>query len=641
MSKTPHALGDDLASLNEHELRRLVVEMRTRQKLGLVWESNAIERDRSLNNDVVLPRLNAELSVRAQGRPQGAPYDNLIIEGDNFDALRLLRTTHANKIRVILIDPPYNTGNDWIYNDRFVGENTRWRHSTWLEFLYQRLILARDLLTPDGAILLCIDDENRARLELLMDEVMPGGRKGSFTWRVRSGGNDTKGTLLSVNHEHVLVYGNDGFSFRGDSRDEAAYSNPDLDSRGDWSSGDLVKTHNATERPEAYYSIQNPETRVWYVCDPDSVWRFSSTTRPLKKKLQAAPMETLIAEKRILWPANEETVVYSCVRELKDAITLGTAPKQMAIYKRLTALKKRATTDAKAARLLSYIEPLEHWVGRTIGYGKPRYKRFRSDLKRDVTPLSSWLHPAAEGQADQGEDEEVMITVGATGEGTALYKKILDNKDFPYPKPLSLIMGLLDQATRKNDLILDFFAGSGTTAQAVLTLNEADGGSRRFIMVSSTEASRAAPTKNICRDVCAARIRKVLEGYQDMSGLPGDFGYITLDKLDPADARLDANHEQALQLLALRETLCALPVEKKPVMVVSASKDLAVVYLPQVNEPAIKALLAIEQPRLAVYSSRPQTVAERLSRSNKTGNSYAIGDVIMAGQARNSAGVAA
>jgi hypothetical protein len=141
--------------------------------------------------------------------------------------------------------------------------------------------------------------------------------------------------------------------------------------------------------------------------------------------------------------------------------------------------------------------------------------------------------------------------------------------------------------------------------------------------------------------VCAARIRKVLDGYQDVPGLAGDFGYITLDKLDPADARLDANYEQALQLLALRETLCALPVEKKPVMVVSASKDLAVVYLPQVNEPAIEALLAIEQPRLAVYSSRPQTVAERLSDSNKTGNSYAIGDVIMAGQARNSAGVTA
>ncbi len=198
MSKKINTLGDDLASLNEHELRRLVVEMRTRQKLGLVWENNAIERDRSLNNDVVLPRLNADLSVRAQGRPQGAPYDNLIIEGDNFDALRLLHTTHSNKIRVIYIDPPYNTGNkDWVYNDSYVGASDKWRHSQWLEFLYQRLTLARDLLTPDGVILVSINEENRARLELLMDEIFPGSKLGSFVWKTRSGSNDEQ-ALFSV-----------------------------------------------------------------------------------------------------------------------------------------------------------------------------------------------------------------------------------------------------------------------------------------------------------------------------------------------------------------------------------------------------------------------------------------------------------
>ena len=95
---------------------------------------------------------------------------NLIIEGDNYDSLRLLKSTHAGKVRVIYIDPPYNTGNkDWVYNDRYVGANDRWRHSQWLEFLYRRLTLAKDLLTQDGVIMVSINDENRARLELLMD----------------------------------------------------------------------------------------------------------------------------------------------------------------------------------------------------------------------------------------------------------------------------------------------------------------------------------------------------------------------------------------------------------------------------------------------------------------------------------------
>ncbi len=118
---------------------------------------------------------------------------------------------------MIYIDPPYNTGNkDWVYNDKFVSANDRWRRSQWLEFLYQRLTLARELLTSDGVILVSINDENRDRLGLLMDEVFPGRRVGSFVWRSRTGGNDAEGAFFSSNHEHVLVYGNSGFRFSGD-----------------------------------------------------------------------------------------------------------------------------------------------------------------------------------------------------------------------------------------------------------------------------------------------------------------------------------------------------------------------------------------------------------------------------------------
>ena len=169
------ALLQTLDTLNAAQLRRLLTEHLTEKKLGLYWESNAIERDAALNSHIVLPRLVAEKgyshhleNIAVTGTP------NLIIEGDNFDSLRLLKSTHAGKIRVIYIDPPYNTGNkDWVYNDHYVGANDRWRHSQWLEFLYRRLLLAKDLLTQDGVIMVSINDENRARLELLMDEVFP------------------------------------------------------------------------------------------------------------------------------------------------------------------------------------------------------------------------------------------------------------------------------------------------------------------------------------------------------------------------------------------------------------------------------------------------------------------------------------
>ena len=181
------ALLQNLQNLDAHALRRLLAEHLTRQKLGLYWESNAIERDAALNANIVLPRVVPDYGHAPEGVTH---HRNLIIEGDNFDSLRLLRATHGGKVRVIYIDPPYNTGNkDWVYNDNYVGANDRWRHSQWLEFLYQRLSLARELLTSDGVILVSINDENRSRLELLMDEVFPGRRLGTITWRTRQGSN--------------------------------------------------------------------------------------------------------------------------------------------------------------------------------------------------------------------------------------------------------------------------------------------------------------------------------------------------------------------------------------------------------------------------------------------------------------------
>jgi len=622
-----------ISSMNEEELRRELAEILTRQKLGLVWEHSAIERDRAINANVVLPRLDHGLSHNLGSEP----CQNLIIEGDNFDSLRLLRATHTNKIRVIYIDPPYNTGNkDWVYNDRYVGEKDRWRHSQWLEFLYQRITLAKDLLTPDGVLLVSIDDDNRSKLELMLDQVFPGGRLGSFVWKVRSGGNDAKGALLSINHEHVLAYGSPEFTFRGDRRDEGAFDNPDNDDRGPWVSGDLNKAHNAYQRPEAYYHIQHPETGVWYLGDMDSVWRFASLGRPQKKTLKADPIEKIIEEKRVLWPANEQTVAYETLEEIKRAIANGTAPKQLKIYKELNKIKQRAQSDDKARRLLEYIEPLESWVGRIIGYGKPRYKRFRSQLKRDVTPLSSWLNPSAEAQVDdEDDDDEIHLTVGATGEGTTLYKKILGNKDFPYPKPLSLLCALLDQATKPGDMVLDFFAGSATTAHAVMALNAKDQGGRRFILCSSTEATAQEPDRNVCRNVTAERVRRVMAGYGDEQGLGGSFGYLTLDVFDPADVQLDAGSHQIAQLLSLRlqGAVIAPPSYIDPMIILAKNADTAAIYLTTVNQEAIDAARALPHRRLLVFSSRPDTVRELLEAAGKVCDSRPAGKEIAAGQA--------
>jgi adenine-specific DNA-methyltransferase len=291
-------MGGKYGDLTREQLVQLLEKRDRAKKLGLVWERDEIEADRAIDADFVACAIDPALSDCP------APWRNLVIEGDNFDALRWLRMTFPARVKCICIDPPYNTGNkDWVYNDHFFDANDRFRHSTWLEFLYRRLALARDLLTEDGVILVSINDDSRAKLELLMEEALPGMRLGSLVWRSRTGGNEGGSAFLSDNHEHVLVYGKSGFRFAGTEKTFEMYSNSDQDPRGDWRSSDLTQPKTAAERPNSAYPLFDPETETWFPCNPDGVWRYASkaSVKPTAR-IRTKFMEDWIAEKRILFP---------------------------------------------------------------------------------------------------------------------------------------------------------------------------------------------------------------------------------------------------------------------------------------------------------------------------------------------------
>jgi len=244
--------------------------------------------------------------------------ENLYIEGDNLEVLKLLQETYLGKIKMIYIDPPYNTGKDFVYKDNFTQNKAEYDeesgnvdeeggrlvsnpdsngryHSDWLSMMYPRLKLARNLLKDDGVIFISIDDNEVGSLRKICDEVF-GVRSfvSEFVWKSRQNKDNRNATGVSVDHEHVVVYCKDPSfrSVRGAARNLQQYTNPDSDHRGRWASGNMVGLLPQDQRPNCHYDLVNPVTGINYG-KPNMGWRYDSNT-----------MDRLIVENRILWPSN-------------------------------------------------------------------------------------------------------------------------------------------------------------------------------------------------------------------------------------------------------------------------------------------------------------------------------------------------
>ncbi|WP_196872207.1 DNA methyltransferase, partial [Herbaspirillum sp. AP02] len=293
----------------------------------------------------------------------------------------------------------------------------------------------------------------------------------------------------------------------------------------------------------------------------------------------------------------------------------------------------------KTPLLTAELPDLDFWVGKPIGFDRPWFKRHLSDLQSEVRPVSSWVRGAVE--------EEILdeFTVGLaaqrSGTGEHSVNEILGFNAFPYPKPISLIKGLLAQATKPSDVVLDFFAGSGTTGQAILELNAEDGGERRFILCSSTEANDKEPSKNLCRDVCAARIRRVIQGYGTKDGHSvaggGEFAYLQLDKLDAADVALDATAEHAATLLTLRHAATvAVAHQSGPIHLIAKSADWLMALCSVVNGQVLDQLCGLpneyQVARLIVYAPRPKALAELLAERGVEAQVHTLRQALIQGQ---------
>jgi len=417
----------------------------------------------------------------SEGEDGGVGSGNLLVQGDNLEALKALLPYYGGKIKCIYIDPPYNTGTEgWVYNDnvnspqmkawlgKAVGKEAEdlSRHDKWLCMMYPRLALLREFLTEDGAIFVSIDDTEFPTLRWMMDEIL-GYRNylGTMVWKSRTS-SAMRSTPLSVDHEYVAVYGKDITNTLLYGLAKGADGYPNTDDRGRYASTDLTIGMTARERPGQFYTITNPRTGKQFPANPERVWRFFPET-----------MDSVIAKGLVIWP------------------------------------------DEADGRM-----------------NRPRYKTYWDPNSEKPLPVTSWIESASTNQPRvseseaEGEEEvgRVVLSAALTQEGGRVLSDIFGTKAFAYPKPPSLIQSIIRCSTGPSDLIMDSFAGSGTTGHAVLAMNRADGGNRRFICIEMDPG--------IAKDITAQRLTKVIKGYrpggdkkkEEVEGLGGGFHYVTL-----------------------------------------------------------------------------------------------------------------
>lgn len=449
------ALGD----YTKEELIGMVNSLKRQKKFGLVWEDKPEQV--AIDCEKKLPVLK-EVPERVIDKAKDDSPTNIIIEGDNYHALSILNYTHAGKINVIYIDPPYNTGNkDFIYNDRFIDKEDTYRHSKWLSFMEKRLKLAKSLLNKTGVIFISIDDNEQSHLKLLCDQIFGTENFISqFKWN-RVAKAPSLSMSVRTKYEYVLVY-----------------------------------SKNKNLMPKLFgKSSYNSQAPLWHL--------------PNKRQELLFPAGSIKTKQN--FKARNYGGTYN-VELLDDIIELDGRSNG--------PVRIKAHSSWGQAKINAYI-----LSGQTF------------EIKKSPTTFYTTLQSKGNFIAPSDLIRKDECGVETNTDASEAIKKM--GLPFDFPKPVSLVKYLANMVVHddRSAIILDFFAGSGTTGHAVMELNKEDGGHRQFILCTNNE-------NKIAGKVTYPRIQKVIDGYgsggKKVDGIPANVRYFktgfiekdeTLDKL--------------------------------------------------------------------------------------------------------------
>lgn len=424
----------------KHDLLEAISD---KKRYGLVWEESEEEAQEIMQE--YLPVFKEDESKRLDSAPEGSP-NHVLIEGDNLNALTALTYTHAGKIDVIYIDPPYNTGNkDFVYNDSFVDKEDGYRHSKWLSFMDKRLKIAKKLLSDKGVIFISIDDNEQASLRLLCDEVF--GEHNCLVNMVWDLGSGTSAGHFTRAHEYILVYALNRNNIPNFSGGEGV-----IDDRA-------IKKKSIKNAESEYFFKAGTKFEASDGFELTGEWGGSEKTRLVKGRF--------ICENKQL---KEDVVLAACwtQRNQMDSFFSG-----------------KETFDSKGQKVLEF-------------YFRDNGKLYCRKERDTINPPS------------------VLRNIATTKQGSALLKDMFDGQVvFDFSKPIKLLQFLLSLRS-PNAIVLDFFAGSGTTLHATMQLNSEDGCHRQCILVTNNE-------NGICEKVTYERNKRVIQGYTTPKGeqVPG------------------------------------------------------------------------------------------------------------------------
>ncbi len=489
----------DLNNLTKEDLilkiKQLQKEKKLKRKYGLVWDTEKVPEQvvESCKNNIPILK-----NIKSKDIKTDNSQDNILIEGDNYHALQVLNYTHKNKIDVIYIDPPYNTGNkeneDFLYNDKFVEKEDGYRHSKWLNFMSKRLELAKTLLKDSGVIFISIDDNEQANLKLLCDKVF--GENNfitNFVWQKKTQPSFLSKEIANVT-EYILLY---------------KKTSKQLSLKGGISDND---------RDSELINIGNPTGKRIISCKALEIQRGNFTGILKAGKYGNGELKVEI---------------------FKDIVVKGGKIfEDIEMSGRFIRSQKTLDNDVKNGAQIFI---------RNIKTMRPTINFNRKDLR--IKPPISLLSKKINTNIPTNTDASNEIKEMFEGINVATY-----------PKPTELIKYIVDTITynQKNSIILDFFAGSGTTGHAVLDLNKQDGSNRKFILCTNNE-------NNICTDVCYPRIQKVIKGYKKngngelVKGLGGNLKYfktdlISVDRIDKiTDTKRKELTQKAGEIIGIKE----------------------------------------------------------------------------------------